>query len=419
MRVLWFSNTPASGIEYLKQTLEGTGGWMQSLDLQVQEEVELSIAFLYPYKIQSFKYKKTMYYPINPGNIILENFKKKWFHQVYDNELLPYYLAVIETVKPDIIHIHGTENSFSCIIDKTNIPIVISIQGNTTVYYHKFNSGLQGHFIKKADNVFNLKTLLFGRTTFRRSFITLGKMSLIEQHNLEHTKYIIGRTDWDRRITRVLASKSKYFVGNEILRDSFYENIWENKTIYNKIIIHTTNGNCYYKGFETLCYTLSLLNGLGFEVEWRVAGIAEDSLINKIVRKELKNNYPKKGLILLGAINERELVVKLQEAHIYVMPSHIENSPNNLCEAMLLGMPCIATFVGGTGSILKDGEEGILVQEGDPWAMAGAIIEFINNWSSALKFGEKAREKALKRHNKKTIVNDLLVIYKSITNEII
>ena len=81
---------------------------------------------------------------------------------------------------------------------------------------------------------------------------------------------------------------------------------------------------------------------------------------------------------------------------------------------MILGMPCVATFVGGTGSILKDGEEGILVQDGDPWAMAGAIVELKNNPQKAVEHGQTARARALKRHDKVTVVKDLIKVYETI-----
>jgi glycosyltransferase involved in cell wall biosynthesis len=99
------------------------------------------------------------------------------------------------------------------------------------------------------------------------------------------------------------------------------------------------------------------------------------------------------------------------------MASHIENSPNNLCEAMILGMPCVATFAGGTASMLKDGAEGVLVQDGDPWVMAGAILELINDNNKAVLFGKNARERALVRHNKTTIVSELLASYDSIIKQ--
>ena len=48
------------------------------------------------------------------------------------------------------------------------------------------------------------------------------------------------------------------------------------------------------------------------------------------------------------------------KSDIFVSASHIENSPNNVAEAMILGMPCIATFAGGTSSYIEDNKNGIL-----------------------------------------------------------
>jgi glycosyltransferase involved in cell wall biosynthesis len=101
---------------------------------------------------------------------------------------------------------------------------------------------------------------------------------------------------------------------------------------------------------------------------------------------------------------------------MYVMASHIENSSNSLCEAMILGMPCIATYAGGTASLLKDNEDGILIQDGDPWSLSGAILELYNNPQKAVDYGKNARNKALIRHDKERIATDLLAIYRTISN---
>ncbi len=419
MKVLWFSNTPAMGEEYLNKTskIKGTGGWMYSLNKALQHKVELAIAFHYPYNKQYFEYQQTSFYPIYTGNIIIENIKKRIIGGVYDEDFLVQYLRVIDLVKPDIIHIHGTENSFLCILGKTEIPVVLSIQGNLTVYIHKFLSGFHGKYLSKKSGNISLKTFFFGRNSFQKGFSKMKKMASIEQKYLFRAQYIIGRTDWDKRITRVLAPGSKYYLGNEILRSGFYENHWANNQPEGKFIIFTTNGNNYYKGFETICHTLQLLKNVGMDIEWRVAGVSENSLINLITKKILGNNYPEKGLVLLGSLDENELISNLRESHLYVMPSHIENSPNNLCEAMIMGMPCIATFAGGTGSMLTDGEEGILVQDGDPWSMAGSVLELKNDQEKALKFGKAARERAFLRHSKEKIVINLMETYKTIIDD--
>ena len=413
IKVLWFSNSPAAAYQ---DVLKGTGGWLAALDCALQSSVDLHIAYLYPYKKEPFRNGNTTYYPIYSGNIIAENVKKRLFRNKR-RDFTDEYLKVIEMVRPDLIHIHGTENTFHTILDKVNIPIVISIQGNPSVYAYKYRSGFWGKFEKIKIGKINIKSLICGRRSFYDGYLNLSRMAKLEQTTLLNAKYIIGRTDWDKRITRVLAPYSKYYVGNEMLRDSFYQLCWNRNKPTDKIVIHTTSGNNYYKGFEVLCYSLSLLNNIGYNIEWRVAGISEHSEIVLITKRFLGDKFPTKGLKLLGSLDEQKLSQSLLDSHLYVMPSHIENSPNNLCEAMILGMPCVASLAGGTGSILKDKEEGIIVQDGDPWVLAGAIIEMVGDWEKAKTYGSKARETALIRQKPQSIVNNLVDTYKEIINE--
>ena len=414
MKVLWFCNTSAAGEEFLHANGVG-GGWLKSLDKQLQEYVDLHIAFYYPYQLNPFNYGKTSYYPIYAGNIIWNTFKKHFIVSEKDEQDFCKYSEIIEQVKPDIIHIHGTENPFGCIIGKVKIPVVVSIQGNITVYHHKFFAGIEKKYLSMKVTAKSLKQL-FVSSNFRYSYKSFTIKKQIELKNLRKTKYIIGRTAWDKRITSVMALDSVYFHGDEILRDAFYENRWE-YPIQKEFIVHTTNGDSFLKGFETICLALNELHKINVNITWKIAGITEKSLIYKVVKKKLKKNFPTRGLILLGSLPERELIVSMKQSNVYVMSSHIENSPNNLCEAMIMGMPCIATFAGGTGSLLKEGEEGLLVQDGDPWAMAGAILELLNNKEWAITMGANARTRSLQRHNKSRIVEDLMETYHTIINE--
>ena len=410
VKVLWFSNTPAAAYNGI---IKGTGSWLESLDSAIQRKVDLHIAYIYPYKQDSFNNGFTTYHPLYPGSLVVKLLKSR-FLPFFRNDMDKVYIKLIEEINPDIIHIHGSENDFHNIVDKTKIPIVMSIQGNITVYAYKYLSGFHGQYLSTPKKPISFQSLILGRDSFKNGLKRMNRLARIEQRNLFNIKYIIGRTDWDYRITRVLSPNSDYYIGNEILRSSFYKIKWQNKDFSGLIKIHTTNGDNYYKGFEDVCLALSLLNSLGYNIEWTVAGISENSTINRISKKYLKDKYPHKGLKLLGSLDEIMLCNILKDTNIYVMPSHIENSPNNLCEAMIMGIPCIATHAGGTASILKDREEGLIIQDGDPWAMAGAVIELINNPEQAISYGNNARKKALVRHDRDIIVKTLIDIYQDI-----
>jgi len=118
----------------------------------------------------------------------------------------------------------------------------------------------------------------------------------------------------------------------------------------------------------------------------------------------------------MGSLAAEDLAEELTKSTIYIHPSHIENSPNSVCEAMLTGMPVIATLAGGIPSIVDNLKEGILVQDGDPYALAGAIVELLKDPGQARKLGETAREKALSRHRPENIINQLTGIYSRILN---
>jgi len=415
MRILWFSNTPANADEYFNNELKGTGGWLKALDKSLQKHVELHIAFYYDQDVKDFQYKKTYYHPIFRGKKgLLAKYLGKRLSKIVFREDVEKYLNIIDKVKPDLIHIHGTENPFGYVQDFVDIPVCISIQGNITVYYHKFFSGLEKRYLKYSSNVIKKIT---GIQEFKIEYNNFSKMQKREQEILQKCRYILGRTGWDHQITRILAPKSEYFYTGEILREGFYNNSWKHYDD-RPFTIFTTSGNSFYKGFETLCSSLKLLidsNDLNFE--WRVAGVSENDSIVKVIKKKLGSHYPKKGLCLLGRLNGNELIDQLLDSSIYVMPSHIENSPNNLCEAMILGLPCIATYAGGTSSLMEHGKDGLLIQDGDPWSMAGGVLELFHNTEKAVKMGATARKKAILRHDRQKIITDLQVAYFKILNE--
>ena len=416
MKVLWFSNTPAGGDEVLKIGIT-RAGWLHSLDKAINQKVKLSVAFYYARFAEPFEHNGVFYYPICKKNWKFNIIKKKVLGDFIERENLQVYLDIINTVKPDVIHLHGTETPFGCIIGRVEIPVAVSIQGNCTVYNHKYYSGIERVYASLRDSrIWSPYTWIFKKSFNQIYKNTAVKITKREQKTFKYCRNIIGRTDWDRRITSILAPQSKYYHNDEILRDIFYQKVWKRRN-NSSLLIHSTIGESIFKGFETVCQALNELNKIGIEIEWRVAGVARDGLLDKVVRKMLKRTYPEKGLILLGNLDENELVEKMLEADIFVMPSHIENSPNSLCEAMIIGMPCITTLAGGSSSLIIDKEEGLVIQDGDPWSMAGAILELAADREKAFTYGRKARNRARLRHNKDKIVSELLVIYNLIKEQ--
>jgi glycosyltransferase involved in cell wall biosynthesis len=181
-------------------------------------------------------------------------------------------------------------------------------------------------------------------------------------------------------------------------------------------MIITTIKNNISKGLKTIFECKRLLNemNLRFKIVWKIAGISSTDEIAYVVEKKYKSTFNENDILLLGPLDEKELINEMLTADAFVHPSHIDNSPNSVCEAMLLGMPVIATFAGGIPSIVENKKEGLLVQDGDPYALAGAIMELQENSSYANELGMNARAKARVRHNPQRIINEVIKIYSSI-----
>lgn len=105
---------------------------------------------------------------------------------------------------------------------------------------------------------------------------------------------------------------------------------------------------------------------------------------------------------------------QLMNSDAYVQVSHIENSPNSVCEAMLAGVPVIASYAGGTGSLLKDGVHGVLVQDGDPYVLAGAMREVPEQPEKHTAMAAEGRRVAQRRHDPALIVTGMIGRYKDI-----
>ena len=203
MKVLWFSNTPANADEYFNSELKGSGGWLKSTDQLLQTKVDLHIAF-YHDNNESFKYKGTTYIPIRSNRNIYTRILNRISRDVPNKNDLSKYLEIISQVNPDIIHIHGTENLFASILLHTNIPVVISIQGIITAIFYMYCAGFEKkylHAVKRS--AISLKDFVFP-WSFNVEFRQFEKLHKLEVENLKIARNIMGRTAWDRQLTRIL-----------------------------------------------------------------------------------------------------------------------------------------------------------------------------------------------------------------------
>ena len=92
-----------------------------------------------------------------------------------------------------------------------------------------------------------------------------------------------------------------------------------------------------------------------------------------------------RNVVFTGPLDEEKMCQRYLKSNVFVCPSSIENSPNSLGEAMVLGVPCVASDVGGVSDMLKHKEEGFVYQTDAPYMLAHYVCEIFENEVAILK----------------------------------
>ena len=116
----------------------------------------------------------------------------------------------------------------------------------------------------------------------------------------------------------------------------------------------------------------------------------------------------------MGVGSAYKIADALSCCSVYMHPTYVENSPNSICEAQLIGAPVVATNVGGVPDIVEDGCDGSLFATTEISQMASALTKYIGDENFARSMGERGAAKAAQRHDKVRIVEALMGAYSDI-----
>jgi glycogen(starch) synthase len=97
---------------------------------------------------------------------------------------------------------------------------------------------------------------------------------------------------------------------------------------------------------------------------------------------------------ITGFVPHHRTPAVLASADLIVLPSVYEELGTVLVEALQVGLPAVATDVGGIPEVVEHGRTGLLVKPGDPAALAAAIDAVVGDPEVARRMGAAARERA-------------------------
>lgn len=425
MKILWVCNVILPRIYKIKgeENKNHAGGWLEGMSDSLLNQKDVELVYCYPI------FDKDSVLEVKKDNFFSYGIPMKYKEAVKTlnetSDAVKIFEKILKKENPDIIHFWGTEFLYSLefykVVKKYGLVerSIISIQGLVSVCAKHFDAGLPSKVLRKS-TLSELKGNC-SLKAIKKSFEFRGEK---EKELLKSAKYVIGRTSWDKACTKLMNPNINYYKCNESLRGIFYHGEWkfENCTPYQ---IFISQASYPIKGLHKVIEALSYIKDYYPKLVVKVAGqnIFEGNKIKgntygNYINTLLREYKLEKNVEFLGMISAEDIKKNLLESNLFICPSSIENSSNSLGEAMLLGVPCIASDVGGCADMLTNKEEGYIYPFEETYKLAYYIKEIFDDASLAKKLGIAARKKANITHNREENNKNLYNIYKSFINVI-
>lgn len=358
MRILWITNILLPPIcKELEMNVPPIGGWMYSSLKRLVTNSNDQFAVATVYSGREFISKE-----IDDVTYYLLPLKGKSTIK-YNKYLEEFWRTINTEYKPDVIHIHGSEypHGLAYVRACGSKGVVVSLQGIISCIARYYTAGIESH---------NIKKYLTFRDFIKRDNLSKSQQSFArrgehEKELLRSVRHIIGRTDWDKTHAWAINQDATYHYCGETLRDSFYTNKWS----YSKCQPHSifvSQASYPIKGLHMLIRALPLIirnfpdtmvNIAGYNPTnlpfWRITGYG------KYLRQLIKELAISDHIKFTGPLDERAMCRQYLRSNVFVCCSSIENSPNSLGEAQLLGVPHVASFVGGVPEIVNWDEKAL------------------------------------------------------------
>ena len=425
MKILWLCNIMLPAIaKQLHMDYSVKEGWLTGtlnrlIEAGASSDIELGICCPMSEELANFHEKMDFDGFLVDCFGFCENMSSP---EVYQPKLETRFCEIIEEFKPDLVHIFGTEYPHTLAMAKVfeNMDrILIGLQGVITRCGEEYFANLPESVTKtrtfrdiiKKDSIAQQK----------EKFLLRGKN---ENEALKLASHITGRTEFDKTYSMQIHKDADYHQMNETMRPEFYFGEWALDSC-KKHSIFFSQADYPLKGFHFLLEALHEIIKKYPDTEVVVAGnslVSDESLKDKIKRSAygkyllgLMKKYKLEGKIrFTGALSSEGMKEQYLSCQTFVCASVLENSPNSVAEAMLLGVPVVAANVGGVPSMITHDADGVLFEKADSKGLAEAVISLWEDEEKMKRLSEAEKKRARLAHNADANFNRLMEIYREI-----
>lgn len=424
MKVLWLCNAMTPQIaKQLGVQDKNTVSWIANTSRLIADRQECELVFCFPFEatedICSGYAENIKYY----GFYV----KNKYSTTKYDKRVEERFMRILQQESPDVIHIWGTECFHTLamlkvckqlkLLDKATI----SIQGLMTCNSEFYNAALPERVVRSLTvrDVLKVDNIWMQQRKFK-------KKAGFELEAIRLAKNVIGRTDWDKALTKQANPNLNYFFNNAILREKFYNKEWDIKKCEPHTIF-VSQGYYPIKGLHMVLKALEIIKRRYPDVKLYVSGfniIKGNSLKEKLkltsygvyIKKLIAKYNLRDNVSFVGLLDEDAICDRYLKANVFVSASVIENESNSLGESKCLGVPTVASYVGGCTNFLDHKKDCLAYPFNEPYMLAEYVCDIFADGRLAESLSRQARKNALIVHSREENIDQLVRIYTQINN---
>ena len=318
------------------------------------------------------------------------NFDKQYHHGLVIRAY--YYFSLMRLYKKRL----------GKLLDEIKADVVITTLGRDLDFLTKLNDGSkkvgESHIAKQYTRNFHLMEVLgfpykqiaqYWRRKQEKAVKKLDAFVVLTQYDAESWKEI--------KVANIIPNSLPFYTA-------------ESSSLDKKQII-TVGRLSEQKGFDLLVSAWSFIAKK--HPDWELHLYGEGELENELKKQILHNQLGQSVIIHKPVKNIKE---KYLESSIYVMSSRFEGFGMVLIEAMACGVPCISfDCPHGPSYIIKDGEDGILVENGNVEQLAEAISTLITDTDKRVAMGKAAKQNVL-RYSQENIMKQWESLFYKLTN---
>lgn len=401
MKVLWIS-----AFTFDDSQQKSSGVWQKSLALELLKNKSITLGNIAPNRssneLTQITFNTIQQYAIPTSD------KTKLKH---------YYREVINSFKPDIIHVWGSENflKLTAFDSSVGVPVILFMQGVLDSI---------GPVLLKSLSYWDvLKTIgireIISRNNLWKQKSSFYSEGIIECQMVKSTQYIAVQSEWTKSQIFHLNTKANYFKVNRALRNEFVVSTKWSEFSHVNPVIYTAAVGFPLKGLDVLLDALSIIKLQFPNVELRIAGAVgrKDFLADGYIRyllKIIKKHNLDSNIVWLGSIDAEAIITNLQQASVFVNPSLIESYSLVLAEAMAVGTPTVVSYAGAMPELAEPNKEALFFTPMDYKMCAFQILKLLTDKDFSNQLSNNAITRTQMRNSDMSLSDQHLSIYQSV-----